>query len=276
MAEQNYTPYGAGAGANCFKEAVCVNSGRIYDSCSDKDCLENLRVYFSSANQGTINEAQTIKVRKVEVFNVLMEVESVPFNKGFYSVDTTFYFLITLATYPTQATTTPTAVQGISVFSKKVILYGAEGSVKNFTSADGSNILTNNNCLFSSNTPTSRIQVVDPIILASRITESPLSETDINNPEIPETIPCLSDDTFVTGETARYVYVSIGLFSIVQLEREVQMMIPVYDYSIPDKECANIENTYDPCELFRKIKFPVNEFFPPRLTDVDCNDDPTL
>lgn len=25
-------------GTNCFKEAVCINSGRIYDSCSDKDC----------------------------------------------------------------------------------------------------------------------------------------------------------------------------------------------------------------------------------------------
>ena len=28
--QQNY-------GSNTFKEAVCINAGRIYDSCSDKD-----------------------------------------------------------------------------------------------------------------------------------------------------------------------------------------------------------------------------------------------
>ena len=44
------------------------------------------------------------------------------------------------------------------------------------------------------------------------------------------------------------------------------MMIPVYDYCLPDKEC--VATTDDPCELFRKIKFPVNEFFPPRLAEM--------
>ncbi len=27
----------AAVGTNCFKEAVCINTKRIYDSCSDKD-----------------------------------------------------------------------------------------------------------------------------------------------------------------------------------------------------------------------------------------------
>ena len=25
---------------DCFKEAVCIDAMRVYDSCSDKDCLE--------------------------------------------------------------------------------------------------------------------------------------------------------------------------------------------------------------------------------------------
>ena len=29
-----------------FKEAVCVDAARIYDSCGDKDCLENLDVFL--------------------------------------------------------------------------------------------------------------------------------------------------------------------------------------------------------------------------------------
>ena len=273
MSDQNYTPYGGATGANCFKEAVCVNTGRIYDSCSDKDCLEDLRVYFTEANQTIINTAQSIKVRRVEVANVTMEVESVPFNKGFYSVDTTFYFLITLDTYEAQPCANPTSVQGISVFSKKIILYGAEGNVKNFTSLQGCEFITGEDCTLPSNTPVARIQVVDPIILASKICDTPKAESDCNTISIPEAVPCLFPGTIVTGEVARYVYVSVGLFSIVQLERDVQMMIPVYDFSIPDKDCSPTDSNCDPCELFRKIKVPVSEFFPPRLTELECEEE---
>ena len=31
---------------SCFKEAVCIDAMRVYDSCGDKNCLEDLRVYF--------------------------------------------------------------------------------------------------------------------------------------------------------------------------------------------------------------------------------------
>ena len=69
----------------------------------------------------------------------------------------------------------------------------------------------------------------------------------------------------------KVVYITIGLFSICQIERPVQMMIPVYDFCIPDKEC--VTTTDDPCELFKRIKFPVNEFFPPRVSDLECKDE---
>ena len=32
-----------------LKEAVCIDAMRIYDSCSDKDCLEDMRVLFPTA-----------------------------------------------------------------------------------------------------------------------------------------------------------------------------------------------------------------------------------
>ena len=63
------------------------------------------------------------------------------------------------------------------------------------------------------------------------------------------------------------VFATIGIFSIVQITREVQMLIPAYDYCIPEKEC--ITTTDSPCELFSRIEFPMNEFFPPRM---DCED----
>ena len=36
MADSNVTLSNTAPGANCFKEAVCVNAGRIYDSCSSE------------------------------------------------------------------------------------------------------------------------------------------------------------------------------------------------------------------------------------------------
>ena len=71
-----------------------------------------------------------------------------------------------------------------------------------------------------------------------------------------------------TGEAGRYVYLTIGLFSIVSLEREIQMMVPVYDFCVPEKECVSA-SADDPCQLFQKIRFPVNEFFPPKQEN-DC------
>lgn len=71
----------------CFKEAVCIDAERIYDSCSDKDCLEDLHVFFSDKTQPIIDKAASIKCKKVKVINVCVDVESVPFNKGSNSVD---------------------------------------------------------------------------------------------------------------------------------------------------------------------------------------------
>ena len=69
-----------------FKEAVCIDAMRIYDTCSAKDCLEDLQVYFTDTTQPLIDSALNVKCRKVEVLNVYIDTEPVPFNKGFYSV----------------------------------------------------------------------------------------------------------------------------------------------------------------------------------------------
>ena len=68
----------------------------------------------------------------------------------------------------------------------------------------------------------------------------------------------------------RTVYVTIGIFTIVQIVRNVQMLIPAYDFCIPEKECEATSD--DPCELFRRIDFPTDEFFPPKSGDCGCED----
>ena len=67
-------------------------------------------------------------------------------------------------------------------------------------------------------------------------------------------------------DRGKTVFVTIGLFTIVQIERNVQMLIPAYDFCVPEKEC--IESSNDPCEMFSRIDFPTEEFFPPNISDL--------
>ena len=40
-------------------------------------------------------------------------------------------------------------------------------------------------------------------------------------------------------------------------------MIPAYEFAVPCKHCSC--ETDDPCDAFKKIKFPLDEFFPPNI-----------
>ena len=46
---------GVRPGAN-FKEAVCIDTNRVYDSVSDKNCLEDLQVTFPDLSLIHISE----------------------------------------------------------------------------------------------------------------------------------------------------------------------------------------------------------------------------
>ncbi len=263
MAETRANHPVTAAGANCFKEAVCINANRIYDSCSDKDCLEDLRVYFTDRDQPVIDQAISIKVKDVQIINAYLDVETVPFNKGFYSVDITFFFAVKVAAMSAPLTRCE-SVTGIATFQKKVILYGSEGNVKTYASGE------NRGCLSpSSFEPRALVQAVDPICLSSRLVEYRECGDDVVS-DLPAVICNCFDGDFAGVDPVKAVYVTLGLFTIVLLERKVQMMIPAYDFCIPDKEC--VTTTDDPCQLFQRIKFPTDEFFPPNLADLNgCN-----
>lgn len=254
----------SGNASGCFKEAVCIDANRIYDSCSDKDCLEDLQVYFCPASQAIIDRATCVKCRDVDIFSVMIDVEPIPFNRGFYSVDMTFYFCIELDAYSNPLSPAQN-VTGTAFFCKKVVLYGSEGNVKVFCS-DRSCDADSDATKCKTTYPKACVQVVDPICLGAKLCEC---QDTVLEPVIafPECICKTIGGDSISCTPQKTVFVTLGLFSIVQIERKVQMLIPVYDFCIPDKEC--ITNSDDPCELFKKIKFPTNEFFPPRLDDLD-------
>lgn len=255
-----------------FKEAVCIDAGRVYDSCCDRDCLEDLRCFFLPDAQALINSALSVKLRTAEVLNVYIDVEPVNFNKGFFSCDLNFFFLLGFDVY-TSPTTCPCFVKGITTYSKKVILYGSDGNVKLFSNTEDS-VCKNgkNNTRQSSNNPKCVVQVVDPVPLTARIGE--IRDCYENVCCLPKDIcDCIGGEVVTDSQNGNpTVYASIGLFTIVQLIRNVQMLVPVYDFCIPEKTCCD-SATDQPCDAFRKIKFPTDDFFPPRSLNCECKEE---
>ncbi len=224
-----------------------------------------MQVFFSDKTQPIIDKAASIKCKKVKVLNVCVDVESVPFNKGFYSVDMTFYFLVEMSVYLSPGTPAVNCC-GISYFSKKVILYGSEANSRVFSSHSG--CCANSEQMTSM--PNAVVQIVDPICLACRYVECPEKKC-CPGSVIPCQICTEVGGSFQDVAVSKEVYITLGLFTIVQLQRKVQMMIPAYDFCIPDKESEY--STGDPCEMFKKIQFPMEDFFPPRLSEFQDNCD---
>lgn len=240
-------------------EPVCIDARRVYDSCGDKDCLSDLPVYVSEESQALIDSAVNVRIRDVDVPEVLLDIEAIPFNRGFYSIDITFYFLVTLDVYAA-SNTSPEQVLGLCISDKKVILYGSEGNVRVFSS----DMVANDYDVQSTplrSMPTATIQVAKPIALAVALTEN--RGTTLNY-AIPDALLQLIGGNISEGGE-RTVLTTLGVFSIVQLSRNVQMLIPSYDFCIPEKSCQG--STDSPCEVFSRLDFPTDEFFPPNVAE---------
>lgn len=264
MADNKLSP-GPVCGNQNFKEAVCINANKIYDSCKDKDCLEDLRVYLTRCGQALVDKAINIRCKSAEVIWVYIDVEPVPFNKGFYTVDIKFFFRVTFDCFI--GVTKPQEVEGLCTYDKKVILFGSEGNAKIYSSKFRPG--NDPQLMFKTNMPKASVEVVDPIALGTKVVE-PCENfcgcCNIDIASVPDYICNCFDDQLVDGNDHKHLFVTLGLFSIIRIERGVQLLIPAYDFCIPEKECLG-SNEDDPCKLFRKIKFPTDEFFPPQFCD---------
>lgn len=151
-----------------------------------------------------------------------------------------------------------TTIRGVAIFNKKVILYGSEGNVKVFSS-DGNTDDLDAQSWSCRAMPKATVQIAEPVGLTAQICECPPHPCD-GCCRIPDCICKRYGNDFQVDGVQRAVYVTIGLFTIVQIVRNVQLLIPAYDFCIPEKEC--VATSDDPCELFRRIEFPTDEFSP--------------
>ncbi len=108
------------------------------------------------------------------------------------------------------------------------------------------------------------VEVLDPMVLSSKVRDICDDHCrDDNALQIPVPIRAMFDDDLVHSGDRRRLFVTLGQFSIIRLERDAQLIVPVLDYAIPTKECCDSPGcAEDPCEMFSRIPFPATRFAP--------------
>ena len=217
---------GATASGGAFREAVCVHTSKVYDSCRSKECLRDIRVYLTREAQDMLNSGgiASVKPRAADLLCVKIDVEPVQFNRGLYSVDSRFFYRIECEV--SCAVGRPRIIDGLAVFDKRVMLFGGEGGARIFSSRyieDGSDVQLRPN----SNRPTAVVEVVDPIMLDARVVEPEASCNccccalrDVPRP----LCSCFGGDELVLTNDGYQLFVTLGQFSIIRLERDIQLL----------------------------------------------------
>lgn len=226
---------------------VNIHIMKICDACRDRDCIEDIRVYPCAGSQTVLDNSLNIRPCSAELIYVDINIEEVSFNKGYYSVDVSYFYRITGEAIPSGC-----KVNGLAVFEKRVILFGSESYVKTYTSAVG-------NSASMSGKPLAVVEAVDPIILNMKLVGPGQNCGDKDCVNIPDCIKGIFGEDIVFSDIGKKLYVSLGQFSMIRLERDAQLTINDIEYFIPHKECA-CPGCEDPCALFARVEFPTEEF----------------
>ncbi len=253
----------------CVREAVCIHTKKVYDSCKSKECLRDLRVYLTRQSQQYIDAHPdaSVKPREAELLFVQIDVEKVAFNRGFYSVDVRFFYRIECDAYGTLGRAE--MLRGFAIADKRVILFGSEGGARIFSSRYVAND-PDLQLAERANRPEAVVEVLDPMILDAKIVEPTYHcgcGCCCSITEVPCCITrCFGEDIdLLPGENniSNRLFVTLGQFSIIRLERDIQLLMPAYDVCLPEKDCSSAgSDTEDPCDAFDRFAFPFDEFFP--------------
>jgi len=185
----------------------------------------------------------------------------VAFDGNHYCIDVTFYYRILADA--TIGAARPAALYGLAVFTKRAVLCGERSRTHLFrsdTRLHDSDGVTR----YSANLPTAVVEVLDPMVLSSKVRE--VCEDRCREDaciQIPGGIRNQFDEDLVESGDRRRLFVTLGQFSVIRLERDAQLIVPVLDYAIPTKECCDAAVcAEDPCEMFSRIPFPTAQFAP--------------
>lgn len=254
---------------DCERQAMSIHTQKITDSCRDKDCIEDLRVYLTNCSQQILDSATSVRARCAELLTTCIEVEPVAFDRNHYSIDMTFYYRIVADA--TAGSCRPSTLCGLAVFCKRAVLCGEDSHAHIFRSHTRIGEHDGITRLYA-NRPTAVVEVLDPMVLGSKVRDVCDCHGDSAAAQIPEAIRSLFDEELAMSCGQKRLFVTLGQFSIVRLERDAQLVIPVLEYSIPEKTCCdNPGCAEDPCEMFSRIPFPSQQFSPKNCDKKDCH-----
>ena len=242
------------------RQTMSIHTRKITDSCRDKDCIEDLRVYLTCGSQQLLDSAANVRVRSAELIHTYIDVTPVAFDRNHYCIDITFYYRVLADAVV--GSCRPTTLYGLAVFNKRAVLCGEDSRAHIFRS-DSPLGRPDGRTLCTANRPAAVVEVLDPMVLGSKIRDVCECASDTVTAQIPEGICSVFDEELVLSGGQRRLFVTLGQFSIVRLERDAQVMVNVLDYAIPCKECCDTPGSgEDPCEMFSRIPFPATEFSP--------------
>ena len=60
-----------------LRQAMAIHTRKVTDSCRDKDCIEDLRVYLTTGSQAVLDACASVRVRSAELLYTYIDVETV-------------------------------------------------------------------------------------------------------------------------------------------------------------------------------------------------------
>lgn len=106
------------------RRTMSIHTRKITDSCRDKDCIEDLRVYLTTGSQAILDTAANARVRCAELLTTYIDVEPVAFDGHHYCIDVTFYYRILADAVV--GSCRPATLYGLAVFTKRAVLCGED------------------------------------------------------------------------------------------------------------------------------------------------------
>ncbi len=251
------------ANKNSGDDIFCIDTNRIYDSSRTQDCLESLRVILPPGTADALKECSSLKVKDIKLIWAQITTEELPFNSGYFQIKVRYYFYVCMSCC---CRCTPQDFEGLAISEKCTVLYGGEGNVSIFRS-DVTDDVCPQSCLSGvtagTNSPRVVLEVASPVSLGICLTENtcPTPFPSEYN-AIPDRICALFETGLDNGANQCVsLYVSIGVFALIRIERPAQLIVPGCDFCIPDSDKTPV-SVSDPCSLFCSTPFPVSEFYP--------------
>ena len=115
-----------------LRQAMAVHTRKITDSCRDKDCIEDLRIYLTTGSQAILDTCSNARVRSAELLYTHIDVEPVAFDRSHYCIDITFFYRILADAII--GTGRPACLYGLAMFSKRAVLCGEDSRAHIFRS----------------------------------------------------------------------------------------------------------------------------------------------